>query len=146
MDSPENYHVPWKLMVGRCSLLMFALKSFFVWHVSFRGCILFFFFLRVICEVLNHLRMVEAESTKMINMRQRKEENIANSSWLVGGFKCFLLLPLAREVIQFDEHIFQMGWNQPDEVFGCFSWTCDISLNNMCAYVTIFWCWYFWRL
>ena len=29
---------------------------------------------------------------------------------LVGGFKYFVFLPLPREMIQFDEHIFQMGW------------------------------------
>ena len=29
---------------------------------------------------------------------------------LVGGFKHFLFSPLFGEMIQFDEHIFQMGW------------------------------------
>ena len=29
---------------------------------------------------------------------------------LPGGFKHFLFLPLSGEIIQFDEHIFQMGW------------------------------------
>ena len=29
---------------------------------------------------------------------------------LDGGFKHFLFSPLPREMIQFDEHIFQMGW------------------------------------
>ena len=32
---------------------------------------------------------------------------------LGGGFKCFLLLPLLGEMIQFDEHIFQLGWLKP---------------------------------
>ena len=27
-----------------------------------------------------------------------------------GGFKYFLFSPLPGEIIQFDEHIFQMGW------------------------------------
>ena len=31
--------------------------------------------------------------------------------WLGGGFKHFLFSPLPGEIIQFDEHIFQMGWN-----------------------------------
>ena len=31
-------------------------------------------------------------------------------SWLGGGFKYFLCSPLFGEMIQFDEHIFQMGW------------------------------------
>ena len=30
---------------------------------------------------------------------------------LGGGFKHFLFLPLPGEMIQFDKHIFQMGWN-----------------------------------
>ena len=29
---------------------------------------------------------------------------------LVGGFKYFLFSPLLGEMIQFDDHIFQMGW------------------------------------
>ena len=35
---------------------------------------------------------------------------------LVGGFKYFLFSSLLGERIQFDEHIFQMGWfnHQPD--------------------------------
>ena len=38
--------------------------------------------------------------------------------WLGGGFKYALVLPrIPGEMIQFDEHIFQMGWNhQPDEI------------------------------
>ena len=31
---------------------------------------------------------------------------------LGGGFKDFLFSPLLAEMIRFDEHIFQMGWNQ----------------------------------
>ena len=31
-------------------------------------------------------------------------------NWLGGGFKDFLFSPLPGEIIQFDEHIFQMGW------------------------------------
>ena len=36
--------------------------------------------------------------------------------FLGGGFKYFLFSPLLGEMIQFDEHIFQMGWfnHQPD--------------------------------
>ena len=30
-------------------------------------------------------------------------------AWLGGGFKVFFCLPLPGEMIQFDEHIFQMG-------------------------------------
>ena len=30
--------------------------------------------------------------------------------FLGGGFKHFLFSPLLGEMIQFDEHIFQMGW------------------------------------
>ena len=31
--------------------------------------------------------------------------------WLGGGWKHFLCLPLPGEMMQFDEHVFQMGWN-----------------------------------
>ncbi len=33
------------------------------------------------------------------------------NEWLGGGFKDFLFSPLPGEMIQFDEHIFQIGWN-----------------------------------
>ena len=38
---------------------------------------------------------------------------------LGGGFKCFFFSPLLGEMIQFDEHVFQMGWfnHQLDDVF-----------------------------
>ena len=37
---------------------------------------------------------------------------------LLGGFKYFLSSPLPGEMIQFDEHISQMGWNhQPDWIY-----------------------------
>ena len=38
---------------------------------------------------------------------------------LGGGFKCVLFSPLPGEMIQFDEHIFQMGWfnHQPVDFF-----------------------------
>ncbi len=32
-------------------------------------------------------------------------------TYLGGGFEYFLFSPLLGEMIQFDEHIFQMGWN-----------------------------------
>ena len=35
--------------------------------------------------------------------------NLNHESYLVGGFKDFSFLPLPGEMIQFDEHIFQMG-------------------------------------
>ena len=38
---------------------------------------------------------------------------------LVGGFRDFLFLPLPGEMIQFDEHIFQMGWNHQLVYGGC---------------------------
>ena len=37
-------------------------------------------------------------------------ESIYRSYILGGGFKYVLFSPLPREMIQFDEHIFQMGW------------------------------------
>ena len=38
---------------------------------------------------------------------------------LVGGFKYFLFSSLPGEMIQFDEHIFQRGWNHQLLVFRC---------------------------
>jgi len=37
---------------------------------------------------------------------------------LAGGFKYFLFSSLPAEMIQFDEHIFQMGWfnHQPEKL------------------------------
>ena len=35
---------------------------------------------------------------------------LVENSRLGGGFKDFFFSPLLREMIQFDEHIFQMGW------------------------------------
>ena len=42
--------------------------------------------------------------------------NPKNILVLGGGFKYFLLTPLPGEMIQFDEHIFQVGWfnHQPE--------------------------------
>ena len=37
---------------------------------------------------------------------------------LGGGFKYFLFSPLLGEMIQFDEHIFQMGWFNHQPVIG----------------------------
>ena len=41
-----------------------------------------------------------------------------NLHLLGGGFKHFLFSSLFGEMIQFDEHIFQMGWfnHQPEQV------------------------------
>ena len=46
---------------------------------------------------------------------QKVSKPILRIGFLGGGFKYFLLSPLFGEDFQFDEHIFQMGWNhQPD--------------------------------
>ena len=44
------------------------------------------------------------------------------NSILVGGFKEFLFFTLLGEMIQFHEHIFQMGWNHRHQLvfLGCF--------------------------
>ena len=54
------------------------------------------------------------------------------SGFLVGGFEYFLCSPLPGERIQFDEHIFQRGWFNHQQVlyafmkipgiFGIFGW------------------------
>ena len=41
---------------------------------------------------------------------------------LGGGFKHFLFLPLPGEMIQFDEHIFQVGWNHQPVNAGSLAW------------------------
>ena len=38
------------------------------------------------------------------------KESYTYIPYLGGGFKYFLFSPLPGEMIQFDEHIFQMGW------------------------------------
>lgn len=43
---------------------------------------------------------------------------------LHGGFKCFLLLPLAREVIQFDEHFFR--WVETNQMKSL-----DVSVEHL---------------
>ncbi len=52
-------------------------------------------------------------------------------SWLGGGFKHFLFLPLLGEMIPFDEHIFQMGWNHQLVDF-------DIYLNKKSSRLVVF--------
>ena len=46
-----------------------------------------------------------------------------NWKWL-GGFKYFLFSPLPGEMIQFDKHIFQRGWNHQ---LGSSCWICLFS-------------------
>ena len=41
--------------------------------------------------------------------------NLLLKKKLVGGFKYFLCSTLPGKMIQFDEHIFQMGWNHQAE-------------------------------
>ena len=46
--------------------------------------------------------------------------DICFNKWLGSGFKHFLFSPLFGKKIQFDDHIFQMGWNhQPDDGWRC---------------------------
>ena len=39
-----------------------------------------------------------------------------SSSFLGGGLEYFLFSPLPGDMIQFDEHIFEMGWNYQPEI------------------------------
>ena len=48
---------------------------------------------------------------------------------LGGGFKYFLFSPLPGEMIQFDEHIFQMGWNH------------QLGIIFPCSVLRLHWCW-----
>ena len=42
--------------------------------------------------------------------------------FLAGGSKSFLFSSLPREMIQFDEHIFQMGWFNHQQVLVVVAW------------------------
>ena len=44
-----------------------------------------------------------------IGYKSRNEGNVGSHGELGGGFKYFLFSPLPEEMIQFHEHIFQMG-------------------------------------
>ena len=46
-----------------------------------------------------------------INYRDRDKDMVLGGGVLGGGFKHFLFSPLFGEDVQFDENIFQMGWN-----------------------------------
>ena len=57
------------------------------------------------------------ESMSPISMEMRRLRNLG------GGFQTFFIFtPILGEMIQFDEHIFQMGWfnHQPVIFWGCF--------------------------
>ena len=57
---------------------------------------------------------------------------------LGGGFKAFLFSALPGEMMKFDEHIFQMGWNhQPDNWWERQSWTSAPDFIRM--HWTSFW-------
>ena len=43
-------------------------------------------------------------------LEQKQEYDVIRYNYLGGDFKHFLFSPLFGEMIQFDEHIFQMGW------------------------------------
>ena len=43
--------------------------------------------------------------------------------YLVVGLKYFLFSPLFGEMIQFDEHIFQMGWNHQPDIYYTSLWS-----------------------
>ena len=66
-----------------------------------------------------------------------------DSSWdlnYVFTYRCvktyFLFSPLLEEMIQFDEHIFQMGWLKPP-TRQCFVWPFFINLDLVFASVTM---------
>ena len=43
---------------------------------------------------------------------------IENFDWVVATQTFFVFTPIPREMIQFDEHIFRMGWNH--QLYSCF--------------------------
>ena len=47
---------------------------------------------------------------KAKNLQPWLEVGWNNPIYLGGGFKYFVFSPLPGEMIQFDEHIFQIGW------------------------------------
>ena len=72
---------------------------------------------------------------KLLFAPPQKKNNKQSASqivfWLGGSFKYFLFSPLPWEIIQFDEHIFQMGWfkHQPVEVSQCRGVCCFTDLG-----------------
>ena len=55
-----------------------------------------------------------------MNCDREKSKFIWPNNGLGGGFKYFLFSPLPGEMIQFDEHIFQMGWNHQLVAGSCY--------------------------
>ena len=61
---------------------------------------------------------------------------------LGGGFKHVLFSSLLGEMIQFDEHIFQMGWFNHQLVFDSQNRLfCCLKLRHVCWYTKIPWVW-----
>ena len=62
---------------------------------------------------------------------ERAEIGQVSNAFLRGGFKHFLFLPLPLEMIQIDEHIFQIGWNHQLYFFFAkiMSW-CEVTIED----------------
>ena len=51
-----------------------------------------------------------------------------NQSYLGGGFEYFVFSSLPGEMIQFDEHIFQLGWNHQLDILRFMSRSCGLAM------------------
>ena len=85
---------------------------------------------------------------RMNHMFVRKTGEQIEENGLGGGFKCFLLSPLLGEMIQFDEHILQLGWLKPP-TSGFSPLQGEISISGFDKVTTPFhigfpWEWYTW--
>ena len=73
-------------------------------------------------DLLTHLnldkRFQDQTADWFTALVKETEGNQLVNYYLGGGFKYFLLSPLVGEMIQFDEHIFQMGWFDHQLVVG----------------------------
>ena len=73
-------------------------------------------------DLLTHLnldkRFQDQTADWFTALVKETEGNQLVNYYLGGGFKYFLCSPLVGEMIQFDEHIFQMGWFNHQLVVG----------------------------
>ena len=97
------------------------------YYISVSGCFFVFDHIKSSCSThvkffRNHFeKKTSLENPKCLLFTQRIRIHPSVKSHLAGGFKYFLCSCLPGEMIQFDEHIFQMGW---------FNHQLDISQGN----------------
>ena len=73
--------------------------------------------------------MATGSSLKIIQHPKLNYKRPIGKGLLVGGFKHFLFSSLFGDMIQFDEHIFQMGWFNHQAVYCYFLWPCEEKIT-----------------